>query len=419
MRTKYFLILIIGIAIISCSSENNNGRLAEVPFFENALTLELTFGDDDISLPEDYLLAKPNGLVVKDNGNMLVADEYWMKEYDPLGNPVSMFGGKGQGPGEFEAPMRPTVSPTGYITVMNILWEYNVYEPDNDFIKKTAIKTDPLLKKHYDDEDLNFSMMEAIYSLNETERIIGLFGQDMEIEGDFPVFKYLLHETSDTLVTIAKYHSMGSIKNKNGGGSNSIDYQGDFHFGLLNNNKVVYTETYYDVEKNEEGSKYILHIRNIYNDKISQIKVDFQPVTIPGPVKELKPYENKRINLHIPVDPRRQSILDKTEFFPPIKELITDKNLIFVFLPNPKNEELEKIEDENDDDEDFVLGEEYLPYKVDIIDIEAGRIVARAEFSFIPDIIKNGYAYRLLRPDDAFPTVEKYKIDVRLFDSGY
>jgi len=405
--------------ILSCSSDNNNGNVAEVPFFDNALTMELSFGDDDFNLPEDYLLAKPNGLVVKDNGNILVADEYWIKEYDPEGNPVSMFGGKGQGPGEFEAPMRPTISPTGYITVMNILWEYNLYAPDNKFIKKTAIKVDPHLKKHYDRENLNFSMMEAIFSLNETERVIGLFGQDMDIDGDHPVFKYLIHETSDTLITLAKYHSMGSIKNKNGGGSNSIDFQGDFHFGLLDNNKVVFTETYYDKEINEEGYKYILNVRSVDDETISKVKIDYQPLTIPASVKELKPYENKRINLHIPVDPTIQAILNKTEFFPPIKELKTDGSLIFVFTYNVRNEELEKIEDENDENEDFVLGEEYKPYNVDIIDVDAGRIVARAEFKFIPDIIKNGFAYRLLRPDDAFPTVEKYKIDPRIFASDY
>jgi len=52
---------------------------------------------------------------------------------------------------------------------------------------------------------------------------------------------------------------------------------------------------------------------------------------------------------------------------------------------------------------------------VDIIDLATGRLTARAEFPFLPEVIRDGFAYRLFTPEDDFPAVRVYRIDPRLY----
>jgi len=58
------------------------------------------------------------------------------------------------------------------------------------------------------------------------------------------------------------------------------------------------------------------------------------------------------------------------------------------------------------------------PYAVDIVSVSSGRLVARAEFPCIPDVIKDGRAYRLIKRADAFPKVECFRIDPAVYRSG-
>ncbi|MGB2907330.1 MAG: hypothetical protein WBB73_09510 [Candidatus Aminicenantaceae bacterium] len=58
------------------------------------------------------------------------------------------------------------------------------------------------------------------------------------------------------------------------------------------------------------------------------------------------------------------------------------------------------------------------PYQVDIVNVSSGRLVVQAEFSCIPDVIKNGRAYRLNKRVDAFPKVECFLIDPAVYSSG-
>ena len=397
---KAYIIMISIFIYGNCSSGNSNDPNGGIPLYENALTLVLSFGDDN--LPDDYLLAKPGGIAVKSNGDILTTDEYYVKMYDANGNPKDIFGGQGQGPGEFEAPMNPTVSPTDYVTAMNILWEFNVYAPDNSFLEKTRIGNDPKLLAHSRREELNFTMMEDIYSLDESRRVIGLFGQNMIVEGNFPVFKYILYIEPDTLVELVKYHSHGHIKQNNG--SSSIDYQGDLEWGFLSDNQIVYTETHYDKSETENGHQYFLFTLSLDDKKIENIAIEYNSIRIPG-------------NLKVTENQDKRSILNDTEFFPPFMELRTDGNMVFAFMYNIKNEENDQREDEEDENgDDIVVPEdEWEPYLVDVINAGTGKLVSKATFKFIPDIIKNGYAYRLLKPNDEFPTIEKYRINPAVY----
>jgi len=54
----------------------------------------LTFGDDNI--PDGYLLAKPSGIAIKSDGDILTADEYYVKVYDPYSTPKDIFSGQGR-----------------------------------------------------------------------------------------------------------------------------------------------------------------------------------------------------------------------------------------------------------------------------------------------------------------------------------
>jgi len=387
----------------ACGSKENPSGSMDVPFIENALSYELSFGDDGIE--DTYLLAKPSGIMVNDDGDIYITDEHHVKVYDGSGQPKEMFGGEGQGPGEFTAPMNPTIGPTGFITVMDILWEYNVYAPDHKFISKKKIKSNPFLSAHYNRNKLNFSMLTKIYSADRDARLIELFGQNMKADGIHPVFEYLLYLRLDSLIELVQYHAKNSIKNKNGGGSNTVKYQGELLWDVLPGGRIVYTETYYDKSTDSDQPEYFLTVKSYKDLSESVISVPYILQEIPKDKKKLKPHVIESINLRIPVNRDVQAILNKTDYYPPLKIIKTDRHFIFAFLFNGNEE------DEDEDD----MEEKQEPYYVDVIDADSGKYIAKTVFRFVPDIIKNGCAYRLVTPADAFPTVEKYRIDPAVY----
>jgi hypothetical protein len=399
MRKLFCLLILI---FTACSSVSGGGNPGEMPPIKDVLTLELSFGSED--LPEEYLLANPEGVMVSDDGNIYTADEKFIKVYDSSGRPVTKFGGEGQGPGEFTAPMKPTISPTGYITAMDILWEFNVYRPDHSFVLKNKIKANDRLNKLNEEFNLNFTMMEQIYSVNDNRRLIGMFGQNMNLEGKYPVHQFILDLQPDTLIKIAQYHSRKAIKTNNG--SNGVKFQGELLWDMLVGERVVYTETYYEKSAPPDKAEYYLKVYSLQKHSEKTIIRPYTPLKIPADRKTLKPVHVESINLHIDPNPEVQEILDDTEFYPPLRTLKADGNVIFAFLYNNNDD------DEGDEIEEQNIVEQYI---VDVIDADAGLLIARAEFPFIPDVIRNGYAYRLRKSEEEFPTIEKYRIDPAVY----
>ncbi|MFC1554478.1 hypothetical protein ACFL7D_07585 [candidate division KSB1 bacterium] len=100
------------------------------------------------------------------------------------------------------------------------------------------------------------------------------------------------------------------------------------------------------------------------------------------------------------------------KYFPPLKYLRTDGQYVFGFHYNISAEEKHRrtVSDKE-------MGEkmEIDSYMVDIVDVAAGKLIARAQFPFFPDVIRNEYAYRMYTPPGEFPVIEKYRIDPSVY----
>lgn len=418
MRNPIIIIIVLILAslfIAACSTSGPDGRDAGIPFVDNALRLELSFGDE--GLPEEFLLADPKGLAVKDNGDILVADEHNIKIYDAGGAPKEQLGGQGQGPGEFQEPSDPLIGPAGFFTVGNAFSQFNLYRPDNTFMTRYNGSADPLLRDYCLEEGLTFSYVMRMYTLDEDRRIYYVFGRNQDLPGKFPVFKYLLYSDGNSFEELVKHHSRANVLNQNGGSSSSA-YLGEFHWGVLNKNRIVFAQTHHENAGDGPGAHYILNIRDLTDGSASRIEVGYEPMVLPQSLKEIKTKHFREINLTIKPPSELQAILNEARFLPAFKALRTDGDFVFLFKFNPVNEELEQgIEDAEMNGEEIAdrTYSRFGPYSVEIVDVSAGRLVARAEFSCIPDVIKDGRAYRLFTPVDAFPKVECYRVDPAVY----
>ena len=99
------------------------------------ITLIGTIGSDDVSVPQEYLLVMPRFPAVKNNGDILIPDEFKIKVFDSSLKPKKIFGGQGQGPGEFEFATALRLAPNGYLTVSDEEY-YSLFDDNYKFISK-------------------------------------------------------------------------------------------------------------------------------------------------------------------------------------------------------------------------------------------------------------------------------------------
>ena len=417
MNKRSIAAILAGLIVSACGTTGPGGLEADVPFVERALRLELSFGDE--GLPESFLLAEPQGLAVKDNGDILVTDEHHIKIYDSEGTPREQLGGQGQGPGEFQGAEDPLISPAGFFSVKCGFAQFNLYRPDNTYTSRYQGSADPMLREFILEEHLTFSYVTRMAALDMNRQIYDVFGRNRVLPGKFPDFKYLIYFDGNSLSELVKHQSLDSVLNDRGGSTNS-PYLGDFHWGLLDGNRIIHAQTHQRNKGNGPGSSYALNVLDLNDGSGSVIEVGYEPLALPDVFRKLKTQHFKRINLTVEPPPALQALLDETGFFPAFKALRTDGDLVFLFKFSPLNEELEQtIEDAERAGEALAEGiySRFEPYAVDIVSISSGGLIAQAEFSCIPDVIKAGRAYRLNTRTDAFPKVECYVVDPAVYSA--
>jgi hypothetical protein len=413
------MVLILGFLCAACGQRSGRDTEAEIPLIENALSLELSFGDQN--LPGEYLLADPQGIAVSDSGRILVADEHHVKIFDADGRPLERLGGQGQGPGEFQEPSDPTIGPTGYLSVGSSLAEFNLYRPDGTFSEKYHGRADPAIRDLCRQDNLTFSFVTHMAALDEQRRIYHLFGRNRNLPGIFPVFKYLILADGGSLEVLVKHHSRAYVLNDRGG-STSSPYLGALHWALLDAGRLLYAQTHRNGE--DSGGRepeYVLNILHLNDRSVSRIPIPYEPLSIPTSLRTLETQHFREISLTIEPPPNLQDQLNKVESFPAFKALRSDGDLVFVFKFHPMNEELERtIERANREGEELPEGiyERFEPYSVDVVNTVSGRLAARAVFSCIPDVIRAGRAYRLFKPADDFPRVECYRVNPDVNEAG-
>ena len=415
MHTQSISIILTGLILAACGQKDPGSRDDLLPFVDSAVRLDLSFGDE--GLPEEFLLAEPKGLAVKHNGDILVSDEHHIKVYDSRGTPRERLGGQGQGPGEFQESQEAFLGPTGFLAVEGGSSQFNLYGPDLTYLARYNSNSDEGLRDYIRGQTLTFSYMTDLYLLDDSRRIYALFGRNRDLPGKFPDFKYLIYFDGNSLEELVKHNSLDSVLNDRGGSTDS-PYLGDFHWGLLDENRIVHAHTHQGKEDKGSGSSYSLNILGLDDGSSSVIKVEYDPEVLPDSLRTLMTYHNRRIGLTIEPPPVLQALLDDVQFFPAFKALRTDGDLVFLFRFNPVNEELERsITEAERNGEELPEGiySRFEPYTVDIVDTAVGRLAVRAEFSCIPDVIKDGRAYRLNTRKDAFPKVECYRIDPAVY----
>jgi len=111
------------------SSESGDNQFTSLPEYTLEQVLELS-GNDDV------LLGRPNSVVLDSDGNLLVMDlaTYSVHVFDDEGTYQTSFGSQGEGPGEFQQPMRMllTKQDTLYIND-NIRGSLLVYYRNGDY----------------------------------------------------------------------------------------------------------------------------------------------------------------------------------------------------------------------------------------------------------------------------------------------
>jgi hypothetical protein len=403
---RWMTLCMVGVLASACTSSSLESTRDGLAFYDNVLTLEMRL--DDSNTDGEFELVNPDGIAVDAAGNIYVADEYTMKVFDPTGQPIALVGRKGKGPGEFDAPMRPTIGPRGHLTVQDVLWECNIYSADHEFIRRTRYRSDRPTKEYIQEKGFTFTMLNRVVSLGPRLRVIDLFALDQTLEQGFNGFSQLLLASPDTLIELVHYDSHGTVQT-DPQSSTSVDFQGELLWCMLDRDQLLYIETRVDVELAEDGDggepAYILTTLNLSDLSTEQVAIPYAPLRIPVECKGLEPTHSEFLDRWFEPEPAVKEVLSGTTYYPPLKALMSDGGRLFGFRYS-------EIDTSDAEDEEVVATR---PRPVDIIDVESGRLVAEAMFPFIPQVIRDGFAYRLYLPGDDFPSIMRFRIDPRIY----
>ena len=407
MRFKLVTTLLI-LAFLNCSSEPDMQSSESSPPLTDVLTLELSFGADN--LPEEYLLTSSQSasfnnayvdVKIDNNENILIADEYKIKIYDSNGNPVTMIGGRGEGPGEFGRSRYPIfyISPKGYIThhrsTSSTTGIYNIFGSDYSLLESKNYLNIPKyneLKNEFEPDQIYIYSMVA---LDESRIIYRISGFDSKNN----MFNFIIYAKSNKDVSIISRIIEPRL-------SKSDPDMGFYRWALLPDETIILTCSVTDVVFNEHESVYSINLISLETEETCVIKHPFTPEEFPQDVREKTIERFKK---------QMESLKDNPQFLPmmqknyeqikkvfsgityktPIKNLLTDGHYIFVFTTR-----------KNDDGEIFM----------DVFDAQKKQYIASAWFPFIPKVIKNGYAYIIAENDEGFEIIEKYKIDPAVYE---
>ncbi|MFC1629162.1 hypothetical protein ACFL3H_08635 [Gemmatimonadota bacterium] len=389
--------------ITACSGGSSGDGQADIPILVDLLTLEATIEDDPTL--DDFQIVSPRGIGVDAVGNIYLADEYSVKVYGPDGSPLKTIGREGAGPGEFNAAFTANIGPTGCIAAMDILWEANIYAPDGEFLHRSRYRNEDPFREHIQASGFTFTMMREVVALDSERLLIDLFALNSTLPGPFVGNLQLICATTNSLGIVCSYTDYESIKLTENNNT-SVVFQGDLIWSIIDADHLLFTHTSVDRVEDGDNSCYNLIVLDLETSATDTLMVPWLPETIPPEVKTKEPEHNEFLNITFEVEPVVREIMNDTRYYPPLKDLKTDHGLIFGFHFSPTDSF------DRDFEEDDLEVEAHL---VDIIDIVSGRLLARAEFPFLPEVIRDGRAYRLFTPQDDFSAVHVYQIDPRIY----
>lgn len=405
MHRMIVLVITAYLVFLQCSVSPESVNI-EKPVFENAVTLALRFGDDDRSLPSEFLVARPRALGVSKNNEILLIDENRIKVYDQDGKPVRIVGSPGQGPGEFESASGLHIGPSGFISVKNTS-SISLFSPDLEFINQIRYTNSASFKQLK--KENNWQSGLALYAVffGADEKVVlvnGIEYPENEVSKMTNKSYVLAHEKNGISYTVAEYKQEynSMIMMQATAVSYNLQFFGSFLWSILPGNKVVYINTGSDFDKSDTGSYYKLNLLSLDTKSKEILERTYDPVKIEDDM--LPEIESEQMEEIEGFDKRTyENFMDDMYDFrdnmvhcAPLQALRVDGNYLFAFTYK-----------KNDKNEIFT----------DVFDIGSMEHISSLYFPNIPRAIANGFAYRIEREDkDSFFTIAKYKINPEVYN---
>ena len=248
-------ILIIFLIFIYCGSESQSDISALQENTTGQLVLELTFGDKE--LPDEFLLANPSGLAVRDNGDILVTDEGVVKVCDKNGKNKEIIGKKGEGPDEFLSTGVPTIGPTGLLGIIDRN-TINIYSKDNEYVDRIDLLINPNYKNLYEKSKIRMFPLYSSVILDDRRKLVNFSAFETSDRSQYPMFDFLVMDHSDSIIVLRKFTSKSNIED--GTTNSGIMHQGDLWWAVSPGEKIVYSHTAYDKSSDDGISFYTLNI---------------------------------------------------------------------------------------------------------------------------------------------------------------
>ncbi|MFC1555110.1 hypothetical protein ACFL7D_10775 [candidate division KSB1 bacterium] len=393
---RMFILFSAVLFVFGCAGENNNNP--ENTVVSADLKLELSFGEDE-SLG-DYLLAAPKDICISSTGDIYVIDEDRIKIYDNSGNPKQIICKPGQGPGEFEYIQFMTLSETGYLTVQGSMFgnTFKIFSPEFEYVSQFSSVNHIPYEGMMENRGLSPHIPNHVISFGGSERIYGL--ESSRKDTGIPEY-FLFYESADGLTKLADYPGVEESYVRTRDTSLNLQFFGYIYHAVLPGKRAAYTFTAQD-RKQENGKwEYILHVKSFDGSVHTEISHEYVPVPVTG--DDLTIYKKLSQLSEDPV--LFETIQKRVEDKPlkaPLQKLISDGPYVFA-VTYTVNE----------------TGE----FLIDVFNCDTGKYICstyfpKNSFSFGAQnfgYIKNGYLYRINRPDDDFPVVEKLRINPKVY----
>jgi len=384
--------------VISCGGDKNSG--INVKPLEDAVTLELAFGDKDV--PDEFLLARPSSVLINYNGDIIVPDEYKLKIFDTDGRPKKIVGRKGQGPGEFSSTPYPYISEDRYI-VVSIPQGFQIFGTQYELIEQKDINKSKLIEKLKADFKCEYLGYSTMYTYNDkTDILIGSGYSHLKDKREIKTVYFIVKTRGDEYSIIYKSEEVTSPDNI------TVSEAGGFLYTMLTDYRIAYSYPKEHTLFENEKWYYRIIIHNFKTGETSEIKHQYIPVAIPDSVinpkididydKMYEGVSSEKRSAYIAENKKyyesRSKALEKLKYYAPIQELASDGNYIFAYTY------------QYDKDKKYVA---------DVFKASEGKYICSVYLPYIFTDFKDGYAYRIKSSEDEYPQVEKYRIDPKVY----
>jgi hypothetical protein len=333
---------------------------------------------------------------------MLVAEVYSIKVFSPDGTEKIIIGRQGEGPGEFMVIMDISASDEGFLSVVDNEQSFKLFSSEYSYMYFVICSRETKLlelKKRFNYTG-NF-LLRRLKSVSAQMQVLQVtaVSQYKNPVDRIITSNLILYNNGDfTHITDYFHESIGdrgivpiNPSNKNTVYKSYLYSRGFETWDILPGNKLIVTHPVFDAYPQLPESRYILRIFGLESLKEDRYSIPYKPIEI-----------SRLLNSGNYIsDSFLKKWMNYDRYLPPLIALKADRNFAFLFHYT-----------------DYPLGLKegvVLTYPVDILDVDAEKIIASAEFPFIPDVIRNGFAYRLYRPVDDFPRVEKYRINPAVY----